>query len=595
MSRVPPGTDSYLDRFADHASTQGWSPAVALGALAGVLEARLAGGSRVLDTALLLRTDLALDADVAPPPQLCSPDLLGEAHQALLDRRHRRRRGVFYTPREITERLLGAATHEWRHPQPVSVCDPACGGGAFLLATARWLEAQGHSRDAIVGEHLGGVDLDPLAVAVTDASLRLWAAETGARPTPRLAVADALLDAVAAVCAPPGGVDLVVGNPPFQSQLQAATARDRDLAARLEERFGSAVAGYADTATAFLLASMHLVGPGGRVALVLPESFLAARDARPVRDAVASWGAVVGLWLPRAHLFDASVDVCIPVIERGARAGGVTLWSGATLEPAGVVDAPAVGDASGTWGPIAAGVLRLPDMAIATTPTVGSLATATAGFRDQFYGLVPFVHEVDDITAGHRQARLVTSGRIEPGRLTTADRPTKFAGSRFHDPRVDLTELERSDPDLARWGGARLRPKLVVATQTKVLEAAVDETGSWWPSVPVVSVECDATACWPLAAVLNSPVASLWAYRRFAGSALSRDAIKVAARQVLEIPLPADAEAWEDGAELLRRSVPVTQRDEWNAAMGEYGAAMCTAYGVGPEVLGWWLERLPSA
>lgn len=530
------------------------------------------------------------DVELAPvPASLAAPDLLGVAYQALLARPQRRQGGVFYTPRATAERLVEAATHGWAAPAVPAVCDPACGGGAFLLAVGRWLEGRGLDRRTIVRDVLHGIDLDPLAVAVADAALRLWAAGAGGAggvPRPRVAVADALHD-------DPFGdrqFDLVVGNPPFQSQLRADTSRSRDQADRLRREHGH-VAAYTDTAALFLAAWMGKVAPGGRAALVMPMSFLAARDARPCREALHREGALVAMWMPQARLFDAGVDVCVPVLERGALAGPVQRWTGAELDDVGIDLELGARLTADTWAPAVASVMRLPELELAARSTVGSLASATAGFRDQFYGLVPFVRERDEIDGA--AARLVTSGRIEPGRLELGS-AVKFAGSRFCDPFVDLEALARDEPQLFLWGTARLRPKVLVAAQTRVVEAVADVDGTCWPSVPVVSVECDAESCWPLAAVLNSPVATLWALHRSAGTALSRDAIKLSATQVLAVPLPTRSRLWDLGVERLRDAAgSADDPREWAEAMRAYGAAMCEAYGVDDaDVLDWWTARL---
>ena len=107
-------------------------------------------------------------------------------------------------------------------------------------------------------------------------------------------------------------------------------------------------------------------------------------------------------------------------------------------------------------------------------------ATATAGFRDQCYGLIPFVRD------GLEDAPLVTSGLLDPGRSAWGERPARFGGRRYLRPGIDLKALGATDPRLAAWTASRQVPKVLLATQTAVLEAAVDEQGTWVPSVPVV-------------------------------------------------------------------------------------------------------------
>ena len=89
---------------------------------------------------------------------------------------------------------------------------------------------------------------------------------------------DALLDPQ---LAPEGAFDLVIGNPPFLSQLGSSTSRSVTGGAALRVRFGAAVAGYTDPAALFLVLGHRLARPdGGVVAMIEPVSLLTARDAR---------------------------------------------------------------------------------------------------------------------------------------------------------------------------------------------------------------------------------------------------------------------------------------------------------------------------
>ena len=75
-----------------------------------------------------------------------------------------------------------------------------------------------------------------------------------------------------------------------------------------------------------------------------------------------------------------------------------------------------------------------------------------------------------------RSLRLGASGRLaSPGR-------------RWRRPAVDLVGLRAADPAVARWVDDLQVPKVLVATQTRVGEAVVDEVGAWVPSVPMIAV-----------------------------------------------------------------------------------------------------------
>ena len=434
---------------------------------------------------------------------------------------NRRALGAWYTPDWLVtmalDLVLGGVPAA--RSGSLRVLDPACGDGRFLAAV---LERR--PRATVVG-----VDIDPAAVAAARGSLG---------PSAHLLHADALAHDWHA-----DQFDLVVGNPPFLNQLAAATSRGGR----------SALGGgaYADAAALFLALSIRLVRPGGRVVLVLPRSVLATRDAAPIRDAVAGQASLDALWTADHPVFDASVLTVVVSFTKGGRQAPVHRWVGTPPTPVprapfphhpddvGVHSADSRngaghgvrGRSAGTWSALVADLSGAPtDIARHLGgPTLATVATATADFRDQYYGLVGAVGD-------HDGPRLVTSGAIELGRCSWGERPVRFAGARYERPRVQLARLT---PPLATWAKRRMVPKVLVASQTRVLEACVDRDGSWLPSVPVLTVvptggfDLDL-----LGAAICSPVASAWAAAHFAGAGLSSTALKVSARQLLALPLP---------------------------------------------------------
>lgn len=537
-----------------------------------------------------------------PPGDLATPDLLGQVYESLLDAGHRRARGAFYTPVEIADAIVREALREVDLSVRVTVCDPAMGGGAFLLAAARELEVAGHRRAEIVDHLLWGVDIDPVAVDVARTALQLWVAEGGddagtRASAPHLVVGDTLRDGMASWSDAPAGFGAVVGNPPFQTQRETATARDPERAAHLRARFGAAAYRYVDDAALFLVEACRMARPGGRVSLIVPQSVMVAEDAAAARADVLDLGVLLSCWVAAEPVFAASVRVCAPVIEvAGSDRGSVRRHRGAAFSPCEPlpISARELRELP-TWAALGRDLLGVPAVHLAPAGTLADFCTATAGFRDQFYGIRPFVfeHEASASSAGHRGARLVTSGLIDPGRCLWGNRTTRFGGRAWKAPEVDLARLAEGDPALASWVEARLVPKIVVATQTRVIEAAVDEEGTWFPSVPTIALETDASRLWSAAAVVLSPVASAVAMGEYGGAALSVDAIKLSARQVLALPLPSDGRAWDEGADALRAVAATVDEEAWRAAMHDFGVAMGRAFAADDEVLGWWFGRLP--
>ncbi len=433
-------------------------------------------------------------------------------------------------------------------------------------------------------ELLWGADVDPVGLAAAEAALALWAGESP--PPGRLVVADPLLAGGPVwPAAPPAGFDAVVGNPPFQSQLGRATARDAADRHRLRQRYGRAVRAYTDTAWLFLLLGCELVRPGGRVVLVEPQSVVAARDAGAVREAVDRLAVLRDLWLDDGRVFTAAVRVCAPVLERRTAVPGQAASGPAHHGGAG--DSPG---APGSWAARWAAALGLPDVDLGAGPALGARATVVAGFRDQYYGLVDAVRELDPADPAGRVAPLVTSGAVDWAACTWRERPVRYAKRRWHAPVVDLERLVAAPAVARRWVDRTRVPKLVVATQTRVVEAAVDAAGAWVPSVPALAVvPGPGLGLWHLAAAVLSPAATAWLVRRATGTGLERGALKVAAPDLAALPLPAGAagDCWDAAADALARFA--AGRDP--AALDAYLDAIGRAYGTPAALDRWWRQR----
>ena len=527
-----------------------------------------------------------------------------EGHeQALADRGVRKGLGAYYTPPDVVDGLLALTLDPLlaeRREEGVAavaalrVLDPACGTGNFLVAVAARIA------DALVGLGLDpadaagrslrcvrGIEIDPATARVCRAGLRSIHPSGGGRTIVR---GDALLDDG---LVPDSGFDLVVGNPPFLSQLASSTARSREDADALRTRFGDAVGPYTDPAAVFLLASLRAARPdGGTVALVEPVALLSARDARGVRQAARERASLTALWIAGQPVFDADVDVCAPVLVRGADTDRTVIVRGRRFEAGPVVASP--GPAAASWSALLAAAQDLPDRELRTAGVVGDLADATADFRDQYYGLADAV--IDDAAPGDGRPRLVTSGLIDPARLHWGERTCRFNKVGYLHPRVDLDRLA---PPMREWAGRRLVPKVLVATQTRVLEAVVDEAGDLLPSVPVVTVTARSgrpAELWRIGALLCTPPATLIAARRHLGAARSASALRLSASDVLALPLPADGRAWDRAASAFAAASSAADPDAHRTELRASARAMGEAYGLDgdDELLAWWEARLPQ-
>lgn len=582
---VDAALDRYLDRVRDACRAR--SAVDVLGAVAGAVARELGVD---LAQAPLRPAGGADDPALTPPGSLARPELLGQAYEALRPRAARRVAGAFYTPEAVARTIVAAVLHPLGRADRLRVADPATGGGAFLLAAVRHLSERGDDPQALVRERVYGVDVDATAVAVTRTALTILSGGV-APPARHIRVADALLDDDAL----PRGLDAVVGNPPFLNQLSAATARLPATRQALATRFGDAAGGYADTANLFLLLALARVRRGGRVGLVLPDSFLVARDAGPTRRAAASAAALEWLWLAGEAVFDAGVRVCAPVFAVGRPQGAIARRAGAGFAVRSCLPAPDVSLADApTWAGLIADLLGVPPVSVVEHGTLGDLCRTTADFRDQYYGLIPYVFDDDGAADERRYPRLVTAGLIDPARSLWGLVTTRFAKRTFTRPRVDVEAL-RAATRLGPWSRARQVPKVLLATQTRVLEAVVDGSGDWLPSTPTITLEAPPALLWHLAAALSSPPLTAIALARHAGAALSSDALTLSARHVAALPAPAPGAHWDAGAAALRVAAGASTAEEWRDALERCGRALCAAYATGgaDDLVAWWRERLP--
>ncbi len=258
-----------------------------------------------------------------------------------------------------------------------------------------------------------------------------------------------------------------------------------------------------------------------------------------------------------------------------------------------------LGTGSATWSPLVAAAQGVPRVDVASERLVGDVATVVAGFRDEYYGLVGLVAEADDpAVAG--QLRLATAGSIEVGRHLWGERPQRFGRRRWEQPVIDAALAGHGGVGLRRWWDRMGTPKVLVATQTRVVEAVADPDGVLAPVTPVISVVPDVPSptdpSGPLdphaiAAALCSPVVAALAQQRVAGSGMSPTTMRLRAADVAALPLPSDGAAWELATEAFRTAcVDPCDRSAWR----RYAALAVEAHGHGArdDLVEWWLDAV---
>ncbi len=506
------------------------------------------------------------------------------AHEQSASSDERAARGAWYTPRRVVDTVVelalghGSAARERGAWIPDRVVDPTCGAGAFLLGVLDRLVALGVEADAALNR-VGGTDIDEGAVAACRDVLEAWAAQHGVAHAvvvaaqARVRQADAL---AAPVMSDGAQTTLVIGNPPFATPLRGRVFPPTAVEFREQhrDRFGP----YADLAALHVAAAIDGLRIGDRLALVLPQSVVSSRDVQGLRAELDSRAPVVAAWATDELVFDANVRVWAPVFEVGAS------------EP------------SEPWRLSVADALGGPVVHLDGEP-LGSRVTATAGFRDEYYGVAEVCREAQGIERTVSELIVATVGSLDPLWSWWGIKPTTFAKQRWDRPVVDPAAL---DGRVARWAEQLRRPKILLPTQSKIFEPVIDHDGSMVPVTPVL-------ALWPsdspagessagpaltlehLAAMLLAPPLVAWSRRNWFGAAMSTSAIKLPAAGLADLPMPPDRTTWDSAASQIARrgSVSTSDRDHTEVAelVDEVAVLMNAAYAADESVLEWWRTR----
>lgn len=572
----------------------------------------------LLDDAAALLEGLGWDGCIDPGDE---GSTVGVQYPRVMDPSARHTLGIHYTPAPIAQGLTSlvlGATGSARSSAPLRVGDPACGAGAFLVAAAEGLRAGGAPVERIVSEQLFGADVDETALALARVEIARWSAQASGEvhviPDAHLVAGDSLVRGDSdGWIGRRGEMDVVLGNPPFGSQLRGDTVRDPSRQQLLVDTFGVGALGYADTAALFLLRAVDLVDRGGRVALVLPTSLAAAQGSRSIRSAVNGRTRLTDVWIGGVDVgFDAAVSVWAPILEKSdrvTRSTTIRRYSGAEVQALDTIEATL--DPS-SWAMLLDQIPRdgggaLPrgePMVVEPAETIASVANVTAGFRRHFYGLAP--HTRDDPSGVDRAPVLVTTGAIDPMHHRV-DTPVRFAGRSYERPVVEVTGLESEDAAIATWVRSLLVPKVLIASQGRVLEAIVDAEGFMIPSTPVIAVLPDddsGLTVWHLASLVSSPLTAAKLRASAAGTGMDGRGCRVTAGFVRAVALPTDRAAWDDGADAARcATLASAQGNEtaWADQLDRLGEAMldatsvtvATRRGGRREVLDWWREQRP--
>lgn len=481
------------------------------------------------------------------------PWAIAIAHEATLDAAAVRR-GAHYTAATVAIQLTNLARAGTGRRRSL---DPTCGSGIFLLAALETACAAGITpADAL--DDVFGSDTDAGAVDTARRALAVWAAGHGLRrSTDWLAGRVRVEDGFDALDRVGPSLDMVVGNPPFRSQLRSDTVLDDSERQALRRRFGGQHTRYSDLAVMFLVAAVRAVPRSSRVVLIQPRSVLGAADVSWARDEIDRDHDLTALWFPRRRVFRAAVEVCAPIVTVGHTAQRRVVLHG---------DVPKRGGSNGSvddavnadpgeamlreverssrrgWAELAAAAVGVPPL---PEPAVGELLSDVAdilsAFRDEYYAVVGNLGEGPRPPGG---LGVVTSGVVDVGAHRWDTDSVRLGGRDRLRPWVDPDRVDNQRG--ATWLRRSAVPKWVVASQSRIIEAAPDPDGSLVGITPTVQVLPHRLNDFDLVgATLSGPTAAALLWQRCGGSGMSGNALRVSAAELARLPIARPAHRGE--------------------------------------------------
>lgn len=262
-----------------------------------------------------------------------SRDAVGEAFETFVSATLKGAQGQFFTPRNVVSTIVELISPT----RDELVIDPACGAAGFLVESLRhkwalvakqakelgWSEAAvAEERQEVAMKTIFGIEKDELLSKVAKAYMAImgdgkgsiFSADSLERPS---SWATPMRSQIAL-----GKFDVVLANPPFGKDIKV-TGQDKLGQYDLAYSWQKGTKGYIKTQslkkrqnpqTLFIERCLQLLRPGGRLGIILPESFFHAPSNRAVLQYLTQHNIVALFDLPHNTFRPFNNAKCIALI-----------------------------------------------------------------------------------------------------------------------------------------------------------------------------------------------------------------------------------------------------------------------------------------
>jgi hypothetical protein len=245
--------------------------------------------------------------------------------------------GVVYTRPWVADLVLGLAGYDAEENLVDAIAvEPSCGSGAFLEPMIRRLSSSCLRQDRPLSDCEGSImafDLSPAAVFTSrDRAESVlvgcgWKRDESRRMARSwVRGADFLLDPDLDMLGLGGGVDFVVGNPPYV-RLESI---DRTVSDTYRKRYGTMI-GRADLYVGFFERALEMLAPGGTCSFICADRWMLNQYGSRLRKFITSGGfsveAVVEMHRADAFQDEVLAYPAITAIRKAVRQGKVLVAS----------------------------------------------------------------------------------------------------------------------------------------------------------------------------------------------------------------------------------------------------------------------------
>ena len=490
-----------------------------------------------------------------------NPEDIGKYYESILDKEARKEGGIYYTPSPIVDYMVENSVGELLKSKTpaeaakLKIVDPACGGGVFLLEVYQLLldwhkkhfgKLTPAKRRKILTDNIFGVDIDPLAVAITKYCLAMKCSndkDFSLDLDENIRCGDSLIDTDCfdwqrdfSHVFQQGGFDAVLGNPPYvDSETMVATnLQKRELYASL---YTSTVGNW-DLFVPFVENGINLVDQHGIVSFIIPNKIISQDYAASIREIISNYRLIEIRDYSRQNVFPIADVYPVTIVLKKESVGFfeikmTTMRTTVEIERTNIVSNKIMDGFQ--WD------------IFFCTPELTSILIKIANSGNTFRNMVNFyspctVEEsykiktfLSDSAVTSDSKKLINSGTIDKYVSKWGVRNTTYIKGQYLYPIVSNESLKSMNNNRYRQSS---ESKIIVANMTTVLEAFFDAEAEYLAGKSTVIGIGDYQNMLFLTGLLNSKLISIWYQSVYHSTKMSGGALSVTADRINQIPIP---------------------------------------------------------